>query len=54
MQHRTIDDSYRKLFKDFGQENGNKLRAYRLHKTHLIPEMYVKLNMVRSLRRVLA
>ena len=43
-----------KLFNDFGQENGNKLRAYRLYKTHLIPEMYVKLNMVRSLRRVLA
>ena len=29
-------------------------RTYRLYKTHLIPEMYVKLNMDRSHRRVLA
>ena len=43
-----------KLFNHFGQENGNKLRAFRLYKTRLIPEMYVKLNMDRSRLRVLA
>ena len=51
----TDDDSWRtKLFNDSRQENGNKLQTYRLYKTHLIPEMYVKLNMDRSHRRVLA
>ena len=49
------DNSWRtKLFNDSHQENGNKLRTDRLYKTHLIPEMYVKLNMDRSHRRVLA
>ena len=48
-------DSWKtKLFNDSGNENGNKLRTYRLYKTQLIPESYVKLNLDRSHRRVLA
>ena len=43
-----------KLWNDVSQENGNKLRTYRLYKTDLIAENYVKLNMERSHRRILA
>ena len=42
-----------KLWNDVSQENGNKLRTYRLYKTDLITEDYVKLNMERSQRRIL-
>ena len=51
---KDIDSWRTKLFNDSGHENGNKLRTYRLYKTHLTPEPYVKLNMDRSHRRVLA
>lgn len=43
-----------KLWDDTSQENGNKLRTYRLYKTDLITEDYVKLRMERSHRRILA
>ena len=52
----TIDaDKWKsKLWNDVSQENGNKLRTYRVYKTDLITEHYVKLNMERSHRRILA
>lgn len=52
----TIDaDNWKsKLWNDVSQENGNKLRTYRVYKTDLITEHYVKLNMERSHRRILA
>ena len=34
-----------KVWNDTGQENGNKLRAYKLYKSSLIAEDYVKINM---------
>ena len=42
------------LWNDRGQENGNKLRTYRLYKSDLLPEPYVKINMDRTHRRILA
>ena len=52
----TIDaDNWKsKLWNDVSQENGNKLRTHRVYKTDLITEHYVKLNMERSHRRILA
>ena len=35
-------------------ENGNKLQTYRLYKSNLIAEDYVKFNMERSHRRIIA
>ena len=51
----TIDaDNWKsKLWNDVSQENGNKLRTYRVYKTDLITEHFVKLNMERSHRRIL-
>lgn len=43
-----------KLWNDSRQENGNKLRTYRLYKTELQTEVYVKLKMDRSHRRILS
>ena len=40
------------LWNDRGQENGNKLRTYRLYKSELLP--YVKINMDMTHRRILA
>ena len=42
------------LFNDTGQVNGNKLRTYRIYKTFLEPEVYVKLPLIRDHRRILA
>ncbi|MCG8113538.1 MAG: reverse transcriptase family protein [Candidatus Thiodiazotropha taylori] len=42
------------LFNDTGQENGNKLRTYRLYKTILECEEYIKLPLNRDHRRILA
>ena len=42
------------LWDDSNQENGNKLRTYRLYKTDLITEDYVNISMDRSHRRILA
>ena len=52
----TIDaDKWKsKLWNDVSLENGNKLRTYIVYKTDLITEHYVKLNMERSRRRILA
>ena len=49
-----IDCWKNNLWDDRGQENGNKLRTYRLYKSDLIPEPYVKINMDRTHRRILA
>ena len=43
-----------KVWNDTGQENGNKLRTYRLYKSKLIAEDYFKINMERSHRRIIA
>ena len=53
---KTIDDENwkAKVWNDTGQENGNKLRTYRLYKSDLIAEDYVKSNMERSHRRIIA
>ena len=52
----TIDaDNWKsKLWNDVSLENGNKLRTYRVYRTDLITEHYVKLNMERSRRCILA
>ena len=52
----TIDaDNWKsEQWNDVAQENGNKLRTYRVYKMDLITEHYVKLNMERSHRRILA
>ena len=42
------------LFNDDGHPNGNKLRTYRLYKTELQTELYVKLSLQRDHRRILA
>lgn len=42
------------LFNDSGQINGNKLRTYRLYKTEIQTESYVKLPISRDHRRILA
>ena len=39
------------MWNDTGQENGHKLRIYRLYKSNLIVEDYVKINMEQSDRR---
>ena len=53
---KVIDDANwkTKVWIDTGQENGNKLRTYRLYKSNLIAEDYVKINMERSYRRIIA
>ena len=43
-----------KLWNDNGQENGNLLRPYRLFESDLNPESFVKINMDRFRRRILA
>ena len=43
-----------KLFNDNGQINGKKLRTYRLYKSDLQTETYVKLPLSRDHRRILA
>ena len=42
------------LFNDNGHQNGNKLGTYRLYKTDLETECYVKLSLQRDHRRILA
>ena len=42
------------LFNDEGHPNGNKLRTYRLYKSDLETELYVKLAIQRDHRRILA
>ena len=42
------------LFNDVGYANGNKLRTYRLYKTELQIESYVKLSLHRNHRRILS
>ena len=42
------------MFNDTGLVNGNKLRTYRIYKTTLEPEVYVKNFLIRDHRRVLA
>ena len=42
------------VFNDDGHINGNKLRTYRLYKSHLQTETYVKLPLQRDHRRILA
>ena len=44
---KVIDDANWKIkvWNDTGQENGNELRTYRLYKSNLIAEDYVKINM---------
>lgn len=42
------------LWNDTSQENGNKLRTYRLYKADLFTDTYVKLKMERNHRRILA
>ena len=53
---KSIDDqNWRdKVWNDTGQENGNKLRTYRLYKSNLMTDEYVKINLERSHRRILA
>ena len=55
-KYNTIDaDNWKsKLWNDVSLENGNKLCTYRVYKTDLLTEHYVKLNMERSHRRILA
>jgi hypothetical protein len=45
---------YRSLWNDVGNENGNKLRLYRLFKERLEPDSYVTSNIPQSYKRVLA
>ena len=45
---------YQKLMSKGNAENGNKLRTYRQYKSDFKTEHYVKCNMDRGLRRVLA
>ena len=56
MKLKTNDDANwkAKVWIDTGQENGNKLRTYRLYKSNLIAEDYVKINMKQSHRRSIA
>lgn len=49
-----IENWKNKLWNDSGQENGNKLRTYRIYKSDLKVEHYVNINMDRSHRRILA
>lgn len=49
-----IENWKNKLWNDSGQENGNKLRTYRIYKFDLKVEHYVNINMDRSHRRILA
>ena len=42
------------LFNDKGHPNGNKLRTYRLYKSDLETELYVRLAIQRDHRRILA
>ena len=49
-----VDNWKASLWNDRGQENGNKLRTYRLYKSNLLPEPHVKTNMDRTHRRSLA
>ena len=42
------------LFNDEGHPNGNKLRTYRLYKSDLETELYVKLAIQRDHRRIFA
>ena len=42
------------MWNDTGQENGNKLRTYTLYKSNLMTDEYVKINLERSHRRILA
>ena len=53
---KTIDDANwkAKVWNDTGQENGKKLGTYRLYKSYLIAEDYVKIDMERSHRRIIA
>ena len=53
---KVIDDANwkTKVWNDTGQENGNQLRTYRLYKSNLIAEDYLKINMERSHRRIIA
>ena len=52
---KTINDEdwKAKVRNDTGQENGNKLRTYRLYKSNLIAEDYVKTKMERSHRHII-
>ena len=43
-----------KLMSNGSEQNGNKLRTYRTYKTQFETEHYVKLNMSRDQRRILA
>ena len=55
-QLKVIDDANwkTKVWNDTGQENGSKLRTYRLYKSNLIAEDYVKINMEQSHYRIIA
>ena len=44
----------KELINDVGHVNGNKLRTYRLYKTQLQTESYVKLSLQRDHRRILS
>ena len=43
-----------KVWNDTGLENGNKLRTYRLYESNITAEDYVKINIERSHRCIIA